>query len=395
MSRPRVVIALGLSQTLAWGSSFYLPALLIGQMSQGVGLAAPTVWAVFSGALVISAVTGPRAGARIDRWGGRSVLMGTNLVFAAGLALLALAQGPVGLCAAWLLLGVGMGAGLYDAAFATLARLYGSEARSAITGITLIAGFASTVGWPLTAWLEHSLGWRGACWTWAALHLLIGLPLNASLPRAQPAHDAEAVPQAAGSPSTAKTPEPMAPVSPLTVGLLAWVFAVVAFTSTALAAHLPGLLALQGATPAAVVLAGSLLGPAQVAARLLEFGVLRRLHPLVSGRLAACMHPLAATLLMLLGAPAAAAFALLHGAGNGVLTITRGTLPLALFGPAGYGQRQGWLMLPGRLTAALAPWSFGVLLAGLGTRVLWVSAGLGLSAVLALMAIRPRTSEGT
>ncbi|MEO3690982.1 MFS transporter [Roseateles paludis] len=395
MSRPRVVIALGLSQTLAWGSSFYLPALLIGQMSQGVGLAAPTVWAVFSGALVISAVTGPRAGARIDRWGGRSVLMGTNLVFAAGLALLALAQGPVGLCAAWLLLGVGMGAGLYDAAFATLARLYGSEARSAITGITLIAGFASTVGWPLTAWLEHALGWRGACWAWAALHLLIGLPLNASLPRAQPAHDAEAVPQAAGSPSTAKTPEPMAPVSPLTVGLLAWVFAVVAFTSTALAAHLPGLLALQGATPAAVVLAGSLLGPAQVAARLLEFGVLRRLHPLVSGRLAACMHPLAATLLMLLGAPAAAAFALLHGAGNGVLTITRGTLPLALFGPAGYGQRQGWLMLPGRLTAALAPWSFGVLLAGLGTRVLWVSAGLGLSAVLALMAIRPRTSEGT
>lgn len=394
MNRHRVVIALGLSQTLAWGSSFYLPALLIGPMSRGVGLAEPTVWAVFSGALAISAMTGPRAGARIDRWGGRSVLMGTNFIFAAGLVLLALAQGPVGLCAAWLLLGVGMGAGLYDAAFATLARLYGSEARSAITGITLIAGFASTVGWPLTAALEHSLGWRGACWTWAALHLLIGLPLNASLPRARPAHDAEASPQA-GSSTPAETPEPTAPVSPLTVGLLAWVFAVVAFTSTALAAHLPGLLALQGATPAAVVLAGSLLGPAQVAARLLEFGVLRRLHPLVSGRLAACMHPLAATLLMLLGAPAAAAFALLHGAGNGVLTITRGTLPLALFGPAGYGQRQGWLMLPGRLTAALAPWGFGLLLAGLGTRVLWVSAALGLSAVLALMSIRPKTSEGS
>lgn len=395
MSRHRVVIALGLSQTLAWGSSFYLPALLIGPMAQGVGLSEPTVWAVFSGSLAISAVTGPRAGARIDRWGGRQVLMGTNLIFALGLALLALAQGPLGLCAAWLLLGIGMGAGLYDAAFATLARLYGSEARSAITGITLIAGFASTVGWPLTAALEHSLGWRGACWAWAALHLLIGLPLNASLPRARPAHDVDVVPRAAGSPSAANTSEPTAPASPLTVALLAWVFAVVAFTSTALAAHLPGLLALQGVSAAGVVLAGSLIGPAQVAARLLEFGVLRRLHPLVSGRVAACMHPLAATLLMLLGAPAAAGFALLHGAGNGVLTITRGTLPLALFGAAGYGQRQGWLMLPGRLTAALAPWSFGVLLAGLGTQVLWVSAGLGLSAVLALMAIQPRTSEGS
>ena len=118
---------------------------------------------MFSGSLAISAVTGPRAGARIDRWGSPGA-DGHQSHFALGLALLALAQGPLGLCAAWLLLGIGMGAGLYDAAFATLARLYGSEARSAITGITLIAGFASTVGWPLTAALEHSLGWRGACW---------------------------------------------------------------------------------------------------------------------------------------------------------------------------------------------------------------------------------------
>jgi hypothetical protein len=179
--------------------------------------------------------------------------------------------------------------------------------------------------------------------------------------------------------------------STLTLVLFAWVFGVVAFTSTALAAHLPGLLALQGVSAAGVILVGSLVGPAQVAARLLEFGVLRRLHPLISGRVAACMHPLAASLLMLLGGPAAVAFALLHGAGNGVLTITRGTLPLVLFGARGYGQRQGWLMLPGRLAAAVAPWSFGLLLAHLGANVLWVSAGLGLSAVLALFAIKTKT----
>jgi len=139
---------------------------------------------------------------------------------------------------------------------------------------------------------------------------------------------------------------------------------------------------------AAVLLAGALVGPAQVAGRLLEFGLLRRLHPLHSARIAALLHPLGATVLVLLGAPAAAVFALLHGAGNGILTIAKGTLPLALFGPQGYGHRQGLLMLPARLGQALSPWLFGLLLAHQGLAVLWWSAGLALSAFVALLLIQ-------
>lgn len=376
--RARVVATLGSAQTLAWASSYYLPALLARPMARDLGVSEPTVFAAFSAALVVSALVGPQAGRRIDRWGGRPVLMATSGLFAAGLAAMALATGPMGLFAAWLVMGIAMGSGLYEAAFASLVRLYGHQARAAITGITLIAGFASTVGWPLTAALEHAFSWRGACWAWAGLHLLLGLPLNAALPRATA--------PAAAPAEAAATATPTGPPG-LTAALLAWVFAVSWFISTAMAAHLPTLLAAVGAAPTAVILVSALVGPAQVAGRLLEFGLLRHLHPLQSARAAALMHPLGAALLALLGAPAVAAFALLHGAGNGILTIAKGTLPLALFGAHGYGARQGVLVLPARLAQALAPWLFGLLLAALGTRVLWVSVALAVSALAALLLI--------
>ncbi|MBW8847204.1 MAG: MFS transporter, partial [Burkholderiales bacterium] len=183
--RTRVVATLGTAQTLAWASSYYLPAMLARPMAGELGVSEPTVFAAFSAALVVSAIVGPHSGRRIDRWGGRPVLMVTSGLFALGLAAMAVASGPVGLFAAWLVMGLAMGSGLYEAAFASLVRLYGHDARGAITGITLIAGFASTVGWPLTAALEHGLGWRGACWAWAGLHLVVGLPLNACLPKAR------------------------------------------------------------------------------------------------------------------------------------------------------------------------------------------------------------------
>lgn len=380
-ARLRVVSTLGVAQTLAWASSYYLPAMLARPMARELGVSEPTVFAAFSAALIVSALIGPHSGRRIDRWGGRPVLMATSLLFALGLALMALAGGPVGLCAAWLVMGAAMGSGLYEAAFASLVRLYGHDARGAITGITLIAGFASTVGWPLTAALEHGFGWRGACWAWAALHLVVGLPLNAWLPGAEQ----PAVPVVGTAPSETNAPSTEPPLR--TAALLAWVFAVTWFVSTAMAAHLPRLLDAVGTAPGAVIAIGALVGPAQVAGRLLEFGFLRRLHPLHSARVAALMHPLGAALLALLGAPAAAAFALLHGAGNGILTIAKGTLPLALFGPAGYGHRQGLLVMPARLAQALSPWLFGLLLADFGAAALWFSAALALSALAALLLV--------
>ncbi len=332
--RTAVVTRLGTAQTLAWASSYYLPAMLATAMAADLGVSVTTVFAAFSLALVVSALCGQLAGRWIDRLGGRPVLMGTNLLFAAGLLLLALAQGPVVLFMAWAVIGVAMAAGLYDAAFATLVRLYGHDARSTITGITLIAGFASTVGWPLTAWLEHALGWRGACLCWAGLHLVLGLPLNASLPRAVAAPGISPLP---GIAPVAGTPAPAAAFWPTVV--LSLVFAVTWFTSTAMAAHLPRLLQAHGLTLAAALALAALVGPAQVAARLLEFGLLRKVHPLRSAQLATAAHPLGAVLLMTIGGPAALLFTVLHGAGNGILTIAKGTLPLVIFGPHGYGAR--------------------------------------------------------
>ncbi|WP_442909194.1 MFS transporter [Ideonella sp. BN130291] len=376
---------MGAAQTLAWASSYYLPAMLAAPIAHDLGVGVPTVFAAFTLALLVSAAVGPASGRLIDLRGGRPVLMATNALFAAGLVALGLAQDRLTLFAAWALLGLAMGSGLYEAAFATLVRLYHQGARNPITGITLVAGFASTVGWPLTAWMEAHFGWRQACFGWAGLHLLLGLPLNAWLPRAARQQVAPAL-AAPGLPSVA--PAPDASHGTRTALLLSFVFATTWFVSTAMAAHLPRLLQAAGASLAVAVGVGALVGPAQVGGRLLEFGVLRKVHPLLSARLAALAHPLGAVLLLTLGSPVATAFAVLHGAGNGILTIAKGTLPLVLFGAAGYGARQGWMMVPARVAQAFAPFAFGVALDRWGAGAVWLSSGLSLSALAALLMLR-------
>ena len=378
MKRSVVVAALGTAQTLAWGSSYYLPAILADPMAQGLGLSRTTVFDLFSGALLLSAVLGPSVGRAIDNRGGRDVLAISNLVLVAGLVLLGVAQGIYILAVAWSVLGVGMAMGLYDPAFATLTGLYGRAARGPITGITLIAGFASTVGWPLSAFLDAQFGWRSACLVWAALHIVIGLPLNRLLiPRTPPPIRASEVEGEA-------SPAPRGAMA-----ILAFVFAATWFVTGAMAAHLPRLLEIAGASTTAAI-AAALVGPAQVAARLVEFGALRMVHPLVSARLAALLHPIGAIILALVGPGAIIAFAVLHGAGNGLLTIAKGTVPLAIFGPVGYGLRTGILGAPARATQAASPLLFGLLMDYMGIGVLAISAGLSLSALFALLMLRAR-----
>src|SRR6201984_1720051 len=157
-----IILALGTTQTLAWASSYYLPAILADPIGRDLGISANWIFAAFSASLVLSAVIGPAIGRQIDLVGGRPVLALSNLTLAAGLALLGLTTSIPVLVVAWLLLGFGLGGGLYDAAFAALGRIYGDAARSAITGITLMAGFASTVGWPLTALGLEKIGWAEA-----------------------------------------------------------------------------------------------------------------------------------------------------------------------------------------------------------------------------------------
>lgn len=381
MSRTAVVSILGTTQTLSWASSYYLPAILAAPIAAEFGIPRAAVFGIFSGALLLTAFLGPAAGRAIDARGGRDVLALSNLVFAAGLVLMALSHGLVPLCIAWALLGVAMAMGLYDAAFATLAGLYGKDARNSITGITLIAGFASTVGWPATALMEAEFGWRIACLGWCAAHLLLALPLNLMLPKAPPPEPkADIVLEAESTGDRAARRR-------ATI-LLSFVLATAGFAASALGAHLPGLLQAAGASAAAAIAAAALLGPAQVGARILEFSVLRKMHPLAAARFAAALHPIGVVVLFAVGAPAAAAFVLLHGAGNGMLTIARGTLPLALFGPVGYGHRQGLITAPARAAQALAPFLFGLMVERVGADALWLTAALGVFALVALLALR-------
>ena len=372
-----IVLALGTTQTLAWASSMYLPAILADPIGRDLGVSSNWVFAAFSAALVISAVLGPRIGRQIDLVGGRSVLSISNLVLAAGLVLLGLAYSLPVLIGSWLVLGLGMGLGLYDAAFAALGRAYGDAARGAITGITLIAGFASTVGWPLSAWGLQTIGWRDTCFAWALGHILIGLPINwLMLPAVTATHVA-----------VEKPVKPQIQID-RTMILLAFAFAAAWTVTGAMAAHLPRILEAAGATTGQAVFAGALIGPAQVMARIFEAGFLSRYHPLISTRLACMTHPIGAAILALAGGGAASVFAIFHGAGNGVITIARGTLPLAIFGPQNYGYRLGLIGAPARMTQAAAPLLFGFLIDAMGSRVLIVSSMLSLTAVAALLMLR-------
>jgi predicted MFS family arabinose efflux permease len=378
----RVVLTLGTTQTLSWASSYYLPAILAVPIARDLGVSNAWVFGAFTAALLLMGVVSPIAGREIDRRGGRVILVLSNLVLAAGLVMLAVSHDLELVVVGWLVLGVGMAMGLYDAAFAALAGIYGRAARGPITGITLIAGFASTIGWPISAALEAAYGWRTACLVWAGVHLLVCLPLNLFfLPR--PTAQARASQEPAGE-AAASGNGGMRKA----MWLLALTFSLAWFVTGAMATHLPRLLQETGASATAAIAAAALVGPAQVAARLVEFGLFRNLHPLFSARVAVGLHPIGAAVLVGVGAPAVPAFAFLHGAGNGLLTIARGTLPLALFGSTAYGLRAGLIGAPARLTQATAPFIFGLVLDSSATLALVLSSSLMIVALVCLLLLR-------
>ena len=230
MSRSIVVSALGITQTLAWGSTYYLAAVFADPISDTLRLPHAWFFGIFSASLLLSGLLGPLAGRIIDRYGGRDVLAATNVVFSAGLVCLSFASGIVGLATSWTILGIGMGFGLYEAAFATAAGLYGRDARNAITGITLFAGFASTIGWPTSAYFIDQFGWRGACIAWVVMHLGIGLPMNRLL-----------IPKAEQNITEPISEHRTGAGIPWTMIVLASVFGATWCIATALAAHLPRL----------------------------------------------------------------------------------------------------------------------------------------------------------
>lgn len=401
------MLAVGTGQVLAFGSTMYLSAVIAAPLGRELGVTLPLFFAGYSLALGVMALIGPAIGRRIDRHGGRQVLVLSNLVLCAGLCALAAAQGVASLFAAWALLGLGMGLGQYDAAFAALVHRHGRRAAPMIVGVTLIGGFASTVAWPLSAWWVEALGWRHCCLVWAGLHLVLGLPLHMRWLGGAAAVGEALEPGAAPMPPA--DDEGAATLTPVSQGAtaggerpagdlrLVTVFAAcTAFVTSAIAVHLPGLLLAAGSTPGQVLLAGVLLGPAQVAARLAEYGLAQRhgVHPLLTARVASGLHPAACGALGALaawgGLPAAGvAFAVLHGAGAGMISVARGVLPLALFGPVGYGAVTGHIARAARAMQALAPFAYAVVLESAGVAAaLGLSGGLSAVALLALLRLR-------
>jgi MFS family permease len=378
-SSPRVVIpALGITQILAWGSSFYLPAVLAQPIAADTGWSLGWVVGGLSVGLLAAGLVAPKVGRTIDAKGGRPVLMASSILLAAGVATMALAHSLPVYLVAWLLMGLGMGSGLYDAGFATLGRLYGKDARRAITTLTLWGGFASTVCWPLSAWLVEHVGWRGACTAYAAIHLLICLPLHAFV-----------VPGVGtllgGSKSAGVKSGPPAP-PPLTgtkltraFALLAVVLTLGAVTASMIGVHLLTFLQARGLGLAAAVALGALVGPSQVGARVIEMAFGRHYHPIWT--LAASVALVAGGVaLLLLGFPILALALALYGAGNGIGSIAKGTLPLSLFGPDGYASLMGKLAMPSLLAQALSP-SIGAVLIDIGGP----NAALGLLSGLACL----------
>lgn len=342
-----VISALGVFEILAWGSSFYLLGALAAPIAADTGWPLPWIFGGLTLGLLVAGAISPRVGQIIGHRGGRPVLAFSAVVMALGLLVLGLAPSFPVFVGGWLLLGLGMGTGLYDPAFATLGRLYGGGARPAITTLTLWGGFASTVSWPLSALLVEHVGWRGACFAYAGLQLAVSLPLVLLLvPRSPPPHrDTVGV----GSVNVALTvPERRAFL------LMAAILVLGGAVMSLLSAHVLTLLQARGVPLASAVTFGALIGPAQVAARLVEMAGKGRHHPFWT--LAAAMSLVATGLTMLaLGLPWVALSLILYGAGNGIYSIARGTVPLILFGPERYAPLVGRLARPSLVAQALAP----------------------------------------
>jgi len=345
------VLVLGLTQIIAWGAIYYTPVLIVPLIAKEHGWSMAFAMGGFSFGLLATGLVSPYVGRTIDRVGGHVVMSLGSLVGAVGLSLIAFASHPLAYMAVWIVLGIAMAANLYDSAFATLGRIFGAAARRPITALTLAGGFASTVSWPITHFLIEGVGWQKTYLIYAAVLALVCAPLHAfALPR-QRAHTEPPVPATDGKPAAVLPPTGAAFL------LVAAAFTAYAFVPSGLAAHLLAIFNREGIDATTVVWIGALFGPAQVGARLIEFAFGRNIHPLWVARFALTVLLCGFVMLSVAGfkIAAAAAFALMFGGANGLITITRGALPLALFGPHGYGRLIGRLAGPFQLMQAAAP----------------------------------------
>ncbi|SON54092.1 oxalate/formate antiporter family transporter [Hartmannibacter diazotrophicus] len=379
--RGAIIAALGVTQIFAWGSSYYLLAVLARPIAQETGW--PMSWTVggFSVGLLVAGLIAPGAGRAIEAYGGRPVLALGSLLLACGLLFLGLSESLPVYLLSWTVLGAGMACGLYDAAFSTLGRYFGREARSAITLLTLFGGFASTICWPISAFIVDRLGWREACFVYACVQIVISLPLHVFvLPGVE-----DRTPVSGQS----KGALALEPHERTTFRLLSATMVLCGLVSSMISVHLLTMLQARGFDLAAAVAFGTLVGPSQVGARVVEMTVGKRHHAVWTMFAAVGLLTLGLVLLWS-GLPITALALVFYGAGNGVFSIARGAVPLALFSERQYPAIMGRLALPSLITQATAPSLGGLILDRMGAGALLVllsvSGAIAVGLVLVLLA---------
>ena len=350
-SRVVIISVLGVTQIFAWGSSYYLPAVLAKPIAADTGWSLSWVVGGLSLGLLIAGLVSPWVGRAIAHRGGRPVLAVSAGLLAAGLFALALAHSLPAFLIAWMLVGLGMGAGLYDPAFATLGRLYGHQGRSAITTLTLFGGFASTVCWPLSAFLDAYIGWRGVCLAYAGFQLAVALPAYVFVLPREPLRTAPLSVSPILPTDSPRTPDLQRSALFL---LMAATITLSSMISTTLSVHLLTILQAKGLTLVAAVGLGALVGPSQVAARAVEMVIARYHHPIWT-KVASTSLVAAGVAALWLEAPIIPLALAFYGAGIGLESIARGTLPLAVFGPERYPVVMGRIAMPSLIAQAAAP----------------------------------------
>jgi MFS family permease len=384
--RPAVIVwMLGLSQIVGYGTLYYSFSILAGSAANSFGWPASWLYGSLSIALFIGGLVAPEVGKRIDRHGAGVVM--TIGSAAAAIALLVAALAPNGIVFTIAIIGMQVTGALvlYDAAFAALVQATGPEARARITHLTLIAGFASTIFWPLTAWLHGMFDWRQIFVGFAVANLVLCLPVHALIARQHR--------RGYGAPVSTPAAPAHEPVPEDQRRRVLWLvtigFALAGFALSAMLAQMVPMLTQLGLGASALVVS-TLFGPAQVLVRFVNMLIGARRHPMAAALIALAMIP-AAIAILTLSAPWAAGavlFAILLGFGSGLKSIVQGTLPLALFGSASYGTRLGYMAAVRQGLAALAPFTLAFLIEAIGAAgALWVIAAVGLFGLACLTAV--------
>lgn len=385
-----VICGLGITQIIGWGTTYYALGALSEDIAAETGWSTTLIFGAFSAALLVSGVLSRRAGRFVDLHGGRRLMMLGSVLSAAGLAIIGLFPHPVTYVAGWLVLGVAMRLSTYDAAFASLAQIARGNARRAISYLTLFGGLASTVFWPVSHYLSEEFGWSGTLLVYAALQLAVCLPIHAAVLR-------EAKGDAAADTHEADIGAPLAGRARMTAMILfAAAVALNGLVFSAISAHVVPLFKGLGFEGAAAVTMAALIGPAQVASRIGEILLGRRLKATHLGLIAFGLLPVAIGIFAIggFGLTAALVFALLYGASNGLVTIAKGAVPLVLFGRKGYGEMLGILSAPNLVLNAAAPLLFAMLLGLVTPQAALLIAGIAAllsgGAMLWLARLNPR-----